>query len=182
MHKSPSADRADENDSRTTPAADLEAVFSQNWERVCNILFRLTGDRAEAEDLAVETFVRLWQRPPANLQTVGGWLYRVAVNLGYNALRAARRRQNYELSAGEGALDINTPETPAGMVEQAEERRRVRSILAQMPDRQAQMLILRSSGLSYKEIAAALQISPTSVGTLLTRAEQEFEKRYSTGG
>jgi RNA polymerase sigma-70 factor (ECF subfamily) len=47
-----------------------------------------------------------------------------------------------------------------------------------MKPREAQLLILKHSGCSYAEIAAALRIAPGSVGTLLTRAEQVFEQRY----
>jgi RNA polymerase sigma-70 factor (ECF subfamily) len=51
-------------------------------------------------------------------------------------------------------------------------------VLRQMKERDAQLLILRHSGLSYREIAAALDVAPGSVGTLLARAEAEFEQRY----
>lgn len=47
-----------------------------------------------------------------------------------------------------------------------------------MNERQSQLLVLRYSGLSYKEIAQALELSPTSIGPLLLRAEREFETRY----
>jgi RNA polymerase sigma-70 factor (ECF subfamily) len=47
-----------------------------------------------------------------------------------------------------------------------------------MKPRAAQLLILRHSGLSYADIAAALGVAPGSVGTLLARAEKEFERRY----
>ena len=71
--------------------ADFEALFQQNWSRLNNLLYRLTGDYAEAEDLALEAFWRLWQRPPGDQAALAGWLYRVALNLGYNALRARSR-------------------------------------------------------------------------------------------
>jgi RNA polymerase sigma-70 factor (ECF subfamily) len=48
-----------------------------------------------------------------------------------------------------------------------------------MKPRSAQLLILRHSGLSYAEIASAIEVSPNSVGTLLARAEREFEEQYS---
>src|SRR5512146_1682420 len=80
--------------------AAFEDLFLQHWDRVYGVLFRLTGDRAEAEDLALDTFLRLWQRPPVQDQTLAGWLYRVATNLGYNALRSAVRRSRHELDAG----------------------------------------------------------------------------------
>ena len=53
-------------------------------------------------------------------------------------------------------------------------------VLAQMKPRSAQILILRYSGLSYAEIAEAVGVAAGSVGTLLARAEEEFEERYRT--
>jgi len=55
-------------------------------------------------------------------------------------------------------------------------------VLSNMSERDTQLLILRHSGMAYKEIAAALKVAPTSVGTLLTRAEAEFERLYLEGG
>jgi RNA polymerase sigma-70 factor (ECF subfamily) len=145
---------------------------------VYGVLFRLLGNRAEAEDLTVEAFWRLWERAPQNRENVGGWLYRVAMRLGYNALRAARRREHYELQAGHEALEWNAPPEPSRSVEQLQERARVREVLGRMKERDAQLLVLRHSGFSYREIADALGIAPGSVGTLLARAEAEFEQRY----
>ena len=163
-------------------AAAFEDLFLQHWEKVYGVLFRLTGDRAEAEDLALETFLRLWQRPPAQDQTLAGWLYRVATNLGYNALRSAGRRARHELDAGMEALATDTVSpNPAKEAERSEDRQRVQQILQQMPARQAQLLILRHSGLSYQEIAETLNVAPTSVGTLLMRAEKEFIRLYEEG-
>jgi RNA polymerase sigma-70 factor, ECF subfamily len=159
--------------------SEFEQVFAQHYARVYGVLVRLVGDRAEAEDLAVETFWRLWERAPARWDNLGGWLYRVALRLGYNALRAARRRADYEISAGREALDLNAPPDPAETAEKAEERARVRGVLRQLPPRSAQLLVLRHTGLSYQEIAAALELAPGSIGTLLVRAEAEFEKLYS---
>ena len=95
-----------------------------------------------------------------------------------NALRARQRRQRYEESAGKDALGDDPPGNPAALVEQGQERQQVRKVLSLMKPRAAQVLILRHSGLSYAEIAAALDVSPGSVGTLLARAEREFEGRY----
>jgi RNA polymerase sigma-70 factor (ECF subfamily) len=53
--------------------------------------------------------------------------------------------------------------------------------LRQMPPREAQLLILRHAGLAYKEIADTLGLAPGSVGTLLARAEKEFERLYGPG-
>ena len=157
----------------------FEAAFSEHYARVYGVLFRLLGDRAEAEDLTVETFWRLWERAPGRADNLAGWLYRVAMRLGYNALRAGKRRGRYELEAGHETLEVNAPPDPAKAVELAEERAAVRAVLAQMKPRDAQLLLLRHSGLAYAEIAAALGLAPGSVGTLLARAETEFESRYA---
>jgi RNA polymerase sigma-70 factor (ECF subfamily) len=61
----------------------------------------------------------------------------------------------------------------------AEERREgVRAVLGALKPREAQLLVLRSSGMAYRELAATLGIEPGSVGTLLARAEAEFERRF----
>jgi RNA polymerase sigma-70 factor (ECF subfamily) len=82
------------------------------------------------------------------------------------------------MTAGKGVL-ADAPETrPAEIMASEEERRAVRLTLAGMPPRQAELLIMRYSGASYKEIALAQGISPSSIGPTLLRAEREFEKRY----
>ena len=159
--------------------ASFETLFRQHWERLCVLLVRIVGDRAEAEDLAVETFVRLYHRPPPDDDNLGGWLYRVATNVGLNALRARKRRQVYEEEAGRMALEIDSPEDPAALAEQALERQMVRDALQALKPRSAQVLLLRHSGLSYAEIAAAIGVATSSVGTLLARAESEFEDKYN---
>lgn len=164
-------------------ATDFEAMFEEHWPRVHAVIYRIIGDGDEAEDVALEVFRRLHSRmdglsnvsDTANLR---GWLYRVATNLGLNALRDRKRRKRYETEAGKALLEAASPQSPAAEVERAEERAQTRRILSQMKPRSARLLILRHSGLSYAEVAAAVGVSPASVGTLLARAEREFERRY----
>lgn len=157
-------------------AAAFELLFQEHWPRVYALLYRLVGDRAEAEDLALEAFWRLYRRPLETGQ-LGAWLYRVASNLGFNALRARSRRTRYEEQAGFETLENDSPWDPAVELERLQEREIVRTILAQMKPRTARLLILRHSGLSYAELAEALGIAPGSIGTLLARAEAEFAGR-----
>jgi len=158
----------------------FESIFLEHWPRVYGLLRRLVGDDAEAEDLALDAFLRLYRRKPSGDGdlNVGGWLHRVATNLGLNAIRGWKRRQHYELESGKMDLVDNQPATPDELYAGAEERQRVRAILVQMEPRQAQILILRHSGQKYQEIAASLDVSPASIGPLLARAESEFERRY----
>ncbi len=172
--------------SPTGISRQFEAIFLEHWPRVYGLLLRLVGDRAEAEDLALDAFLRLYQREGTYQArakgkddfNVGGWLHRVATNLGLHSIRSYRRRERYELAAGKGALDEAPENRPAEILSGEEDKRLARLVLAQMNERQARILVMRYSGMSYKEIAAALGVSPTSVGPLLLRAEREFERRY----
>jgi RNA polymerase sigma-70 factor (ECF subfamily) len=162
----------------TAPADEsFESIFLHHWSVIYAVLFRLVGTREEAEDLAQEVFLRLYRKPlsTGRANNVGGWLYRVATNLGYNALRGRRRRDNRELRA---TADTASAVLPIDQILAAEEREEVRRALADLGERQQACLVLRHQGFSYAEIAEALDVSPTSVGTLLARAEAEFRRRY----
>ena len=108
-----------------------------------------------------------------------GW-FRVATNLGLHSIRSFKRRQGYELTAGRMNLEDAGEDRPAQLHEAEEERRTVRMALARINPRHSQLLIMRYSGMAYKDIASALNLSPTSIGPLLLRAEREFEKQYRT--
>jgi len=153
---------------------DFEAFFHAHYERIARVIARVVGDRSRAEDLAAEAFWKLWRTPQAHGESAGGWLYRTAVRMGLNDLRSGRRRSRYEALAGDPPSLLTPEEAHAA----AEEREQVRQILSGLRDRQAELLILRSSGLSYDELAAALGLNPSSVGTLIARAQQAFRKEY----
>jgi RNA polymerase sigma factor (sigma-70 family) len=157
---------------------NFRAIFQQHYARIVDILVRLLGDRAHADDVANDAFWRLYRQPA--LQTdgnVGGWLYRTATNLGIDALRMSGRRRQHEEAAGRIAQE-NIPRGPLDDLLCEERCLRVRHVLSLLKPAQAQLLILRSAGLSYKEIADALEVKATSVGNMLNRAEQEFRDRY----
>jgi len=156
----------------------LQEALEQHWARVCRTLYHLVGDWSEAEDLAIEVFLRLHHHPPRDLERVSAWLYRVASNAGLNALRARKRRQSYETAAGQWTLQQQDPIDPVTELERRQDQAQVRAVLAAMRPRQAQLLFLRYLGLSYAELARVLEMAPGSVGTMLARAERAFERRY----
>lgn len=159
-------------------AINIEALFEANWDAICSTIYWITGDWDEAQDLSLETFAELFRHPPGFKTNLPGWLYRVATHKALNFLRDARRRRQYEIRAGRLSLESNSPDNPIEIIMQEQERQDVRRILGKMKFRSAQLLVLRHSGLSYKEIAEALRINPKSIGSLLVRAEAEFLKRY----
>ncbi len=156
----------------------FEAVFFEHYGRIVGVLSRIVGDRAHAEELASDAFLRLYEQPRAvaEFQNVGGWLYRTATRLGLDFLRARRRRTRYEQIAG--AERESVAAGPLDDMLRAETARTVRAALARMKPAQAQILTLRSSGLSYKEIAESLGTKVNCVGRLLARAETAFENVY----
>ena len=159
--------------------ASFESLFQSHYPRVYALLLRLVGTEAEAEDLAQDVFIQLYRHPlrPGREHNLAAWLYRVATNLGYNALRsekrlAARREALARESLAEAPL--HSAPDPATEALRAEERAQVRAVLTQLPLPQAQLLFLRQAGFSYKELAEILEVAPGSIGTLLARAERAF--------
>lgn len=158
--------------------AEFRGVFLQHYSRIVAILIRLLGDRSRAEEMANDAFWRLYRQPALQVDgNIGGWLYRTATNLGIDALRASSRRRQYEEAAG-GSRDEAKNSSPLEDLLREEKCHRVRTVLSSIKPVQAQLLILRSSGLSYKELADALNVKMSSIGTMLNRAEEEFRNRY----
>ncbi len=159
---------------------NFESLFREYWAPINRLLARMVADPAEAEDLALETFFRLHKHQSAldDGSNIRGWLHRVAANLALHSIRSFKRRAQYELSAGKDALEEASHNQPPEIFDEREDRRMIRLALGQMNQRHAEILIMRYSGMAYKEIAAALNLSPTSIGPLLLRAEHEFEKSY----
>ena len=159
-------------------SGDFEQIFKEYWSRIYEVVFRLVGDPDEAQDLALQTFWRYYRNPPAMQDNIAGWLYRVAVNLGFNAMRDSRRRSSYENQAGTEEIAQRSIPEPEQEVILAEERQAVQGVLVDMKPRSAKLLVLRYSGLTYAEIAEVLNINPSSVGKLLARAHDEFKVLY----
>ena len=160
-------------------SSDFEQVFMDHWSMVYQVLLRLVGDRDEAQDLAMETFWQLYNNPPATQENLSGWLYRVALNLGFNAIRARNRRNQYEIEGGSLLEEDKFPPLPEDELIIAERRTEVQEVLSTMKPRSAKLLILRHSGMTYAQLAAVLEIKPTSVGKMLARAQDEFEALFT---
>jgi RNA polymerase sigma factor (sigma-70 family) len=162
----------------------FEAVFSRYYSLVYQLAYHCTGQREEADDIAQEVFLRFYHTPPH--ATSDGerraWLCRVTTNLGLNALRSRQRRIYHEERAGDKVQIPASEDTaqlnPEQHVIANEQAAFIRSVLAELPERQQTYILLRNIGLSYAEIAQATGVAPASVGSLLARAEREFRRRY----
>lgn len=154
--------------------ADLDEVFRRDYAHVVAVAARVLGSRAEAEDVAQDVFLS-YGRSSVPAAEARGWLSVAAAHTALNVLRSGRRR-----AAREGAVAQDTVMNDvADAVVTNEERRRVRAALARLPRKQAVALVLRHSGLSYADVAAALDLSPASVGTAVRRAESALRKELN---
>lgn len=153
----------------------FEALFASYYRRLARLLYRLTGDTGRAEEAAAEAFWRLYQATLPQDANVEGWLYRTGVRLALDRLKTDRRRGHYE-ALSDPPDSFRTPEQVTAQRDQAD---RVRATLAALKREQAALIVLRSDGASYAELAAVLDLNPHSVGTALARAEAAFRKEYA---
>ena len=160
---------------RADVRADLEEVFRSHYAGVVAVAARVLGSRDQAEDVAQEVFLS-FGRSTVPAGEAGGWLTVAATHTALNLLRSGRRRSAREEVAGDRPTAV--PDV-ADLVITREERSAVRAALARLPHRQAAALVLRHSGLSYAEVAAALDLSPASVGTTVRRAESVLLKELN---
>ena len=162
---------------------DLERVFRVEYPRVVGVARRVLGGEAAAEDVAQEVFLA-FARSSVPASAAGGWLAVAAAHTALNTLRTSRRRDDREARAQ--ADPVRGPQPaggdPADDVVAASERARVRAALAALPRAQAVALVLRHSGVGYAEIADALGIAPSGVGTTVRRAEAALRKELSRDG
>jgi len=133
---------------------------------VFNVVYRMCGDALIAEDAAQETFIRAWQnissyRPQTSLRN---WLYRIAFNAGTDMLRKEKRVLPGDIDEMPLADDRPGPESLAS---QNERTALVQKAILSLPDASRAVLVLKEyEGMSYREIADALDIP---IGTVMSR-------------
>lgn len=163
---------------RERPAVrgDLEMVFRRHYTAVVGVAARVLGSRSEAEDVAQEVFLS-FGRCTVPAGQAGGWLSVAAAHTALNHLRSGRRRTDREVAVFD--REAATVPDVADDVLTREARGQVRAALAALPRTQAVALVLRHSGLSYADVATALDLSPGSIGTTIRRAEAALRKELN---
>jgi RNA polymerase sigma-70 factor (ECF subfamily) len=166
---------------RVQSSEALDEIFRAHYERIARVIGRVIHDQARAEELAVEVFLKWWRNPQVHREHAEGWLYRTSVRRALDELRSQNRRSRFERLIG---LARESPPTPEHLYAAGIRQQRVRAVLGAMKSRDAELLLLRAEDLSYQEIAAALSLNPSYVGSLISRAQaafrKEFVKRYGT--
>lgn len=151
---------------------DFELFFRQHYANIHALCHRILGNLAEADEAATEAFLQL-HRNQQNIHTPLAWLKRCAISRSLDRLRQSQRRRFYEFLTPKRQAPL--PDTEAAA---RQELTHVRKILAAIPKRDAELLLARSEGFTYQEIAAQLNLNPNSVGKLMSRAETHFKQRY----
>ena len=155
-------------------------LVRRHLDRAVAVAQRVTGSRGDAEEIAQEAFLRVWTKAPRWRAADGEfraahfttWLYRVVVNLGID------RRRRPVLSALEAAGDPADPaESALHTMEKAQLANRVAAAVATLPDRQrAALALCFYEGLSNREAADILALSPGAVESLLVRARRTLRE------
>jgi len=145
---------------------DFSALYRKYAPDVFRFALYLSGDRSQAEDIASETFVRVWaSSEPIRLATVKGYLFTIARNLFLQGLRGKSR--HIELGS-----DLRDPQaSPYVQAERKEELHAVLAGLQKLPEIDRAALLMRAlDGLAYEEISRALGISLASAKVKVHRA------------
>lgn len=158
----------------------FESLFLEHYPRLVRTLVRLVGNAGQAEELAADAFYRLHEHRASHgsESNLAGWVYRTAMNLGLDALRANARRSRREEQVQRECRGTGASANPLCELLAQEQRERVRTVLARLKPVQGQMLLMASSGFTCPEIAEVLGVRPDSLYVLMSRARAQFEKIY----
>ncbi|MGO4106285.1 sigma-70 family RNA polymerase sigma factor [Paenibacillus sp. YAF4_2] len=161
------------------PAPDLfKDIFHKHYPSVLRKLIALLRDKAAAEDLAQEVFLKLYKNPPEKPDAVGAWLHRVLTRSAYDYLdQKARERLLVQRQERHMLTEPQSHQSGEHAVIKQDEEEQLQDWLSSLPDRDRELLLLRYSGYSYSEIAQELKVQQPQVGMLLKRASERLRKQ-----
>jgi RNA polymerase sigma-70 factor, ECF subfamily len=168
--------------------AAFELLCAQHQAQLRHHLARMVGAPDAAEDLLQDTLLRIWTYAGQwdGRGTPRAWIFQVATNVALNALRADRRRPHIPLDSA----THNTPSAwladpalgPEELAERAEDRTRLRSLIAELPEEKREVLrMIHSDELSVEEVARALGIPSGTVRSRLHYATRRLARAWEDG-
>jgi len=143
--------------------------FDELQDPIRRYLIRIGVPAQQADDALQETFLRLYRqhRKTGDISNVRAWTFQVARNYIRDERRTGYRRRAMPLDE---ARLTDSGAGPEAAILSEERERRVRRAIEQLPPRERECIILRSSGLKYREIAEVMEISIATVSGLALRA------------
>jgi RNA polymerase sigma factor (sigma-70 family) len=159
---------------RSDPVA-LNELLEREWNELVGFAYRHTDSLENAEDIAQESFVRLWaSRKEWNTNgSARAILYRIARNLAIDE----RRKRLVRNRTTNLDLPQNRTATPLEITEESELTHEFDAALEKLPEREREIFLLsRHQGLTYAEIAEVMQLAPQTVANLLHRVLDQLRR------
>lgn len=152
----------------------LGRLFNEYAPRVRNLAIHILGDPVEADDVVQEVFMTLWEQRVSmvNVRNIDDYIYRMTRNASFNILKHRRVVENYAHTVPNDDI--------ASVVEDGGDERLalIREIVHSMPSQRRQVFTMAYLGsLSYKEIAAELEISTATVHYHISKALEELRRK-----
>jgi RNA polymerase sigma-70 factor (ECF subfamily) len=165
----------------------FDLLVRKYQHKVVKLVLRYVRSPAEAEDIAQEAFIKAYRALPQfrGDSAFYTWLYRIAINTAKNAIASRDRSPiDYDLDRNDpeesGGLQhrLKDPDTPEGLVLTEEIRGIVNAAIESLPEELRTAIVLRElEGLSYEEIAAAMDCPVGTVRSRIFRAREAIDKR-----
>jgi RNA polymerase sigma-70 factor, ECF subfamily len=161
----------------------LERVFLEYKERVFRAAYRVTGSASDSEDVVQSVFLKLARRELGeigdDIQNIGGYLHRAAVNAALDLIRLRRDAQNMPLEDAEVKRPLELASPAEGEYSPLELRRWLRQAMTKLGSRSAEMFVLRYiEGRDNSEIAKMLKTSRATVAVTLHRTRSMLKKDF----
>lgn len=162
----------------------FEVLVKRYQKQVYSLAYRLTNNRDDAEEMAQEVFLRIYQvleRYDPERQFFS-WMYKIALNTCYTFLR---KSNNAEETSLENVIEFSTlvPAETDGIeayLEKKEESELVQKALSELPEKYRVPLVLHYlRDLSYREIAKYMEVPVTTVETRIYRGKMLLAKRLA---
>lgn len=161
-----------------TATDDFQALFAAYYPHVVRSIIRIVKVQAIAEDLAQDVFLQFYHADRTAIEHIPAWLTKSAMYAAYNHIRSEKRRLARDERDQAKAVSV-TPSSEEKWFEK-EEISTVREVLQEMNERDRTLLLLKYSGFPYDELAKAIGVEKTSIGTLLARAKTKFRNMYKS--
>jgi RNA polymerase sigma-70 factor (ECF subfamily) len=165
---------------------DFESIVAHNQEKVRNICFRYVNNVDDADDIAQEVFIQVFEslshfREEAQIST---WVYRIAVNKSLDFIRSKNRKKRFAqlislFKSGEDEATIEIPsfETPDKELDDKERKKILDLALDKLPENQKTAIVLsKYEGFGNSEIAKIMDLSLSAVDALIHRAKKNLQK------
>ncbi|MBN6187889.1 RNA polymerase sigma factor SigX [Aneurinibacillus sp. BA2021] len=160
----------------SAPAENFQELFTAYYPSVVRQIMRVVKEKAVAEDVAQEVFLKLYNTDRTQIANIPAWLAKTALHMAYNYIRSANRRQARDEKAGQEQETHSLSSEEKWLKE--DEILTVREVLNEMDERDRTLLLMKYSGFNYKELADAVHVESSSIGTLLSRAKVKFRTMY----